>query len=292
MEHVYQFYSKELKIRLAAVISTETVGKMHTIQKTFPLATIIQGQAVTGAALMATQLKEEGDKLGLHFQGNGPLKWLFAEAHYNMRVRGCCANGKADLRTKDGHLDLRGGLGIGLLTVERSMPFQKQPGQGIVTLTGSVSQDLTHYLYQSHQIPSVVSLTVSLDKNGKVKGAGGVLWEIMEGAPDSTVKLLEERASTAPPLSKTIKTAKNPIDLILPYTKDALLTTFKHPHPISFSCRCSLERVHRALKLTGKSELSELVLKGDAVEVTCEFCGMEFVVEVDTLRKLLKRAQL
>ena len=70
MQRVYRFYSDDLFIRATSVVSTSVVRAMCDIQKTGPLATMALGRAVTGALLMAAQLRDN-HVVGLHFRGNG-----------------------------------------------------------------------------------------------------------------------------------------------------------------------------------------------------------------------------
>ncbi len=287
MQKVHKFYSEDLMLRISAAITTDVVREMKSKQKTFPLPTMASGQALTGALLMASQLSEN-QRVGLHFRGNGPLGWFYTESSYECKVRGYCSSPQADLRTKEGHLDIARGLGTGLLTVTRNLPFQKQPHTGIVPLiSGEISQNIAHYLFQSHQIPSVVSLTVSLDAEGEVTAAGGVLVEVMPGASESLINSLEERCRRAPALSKEILGGAPPERFAMNYAHDSKLVYVEHPHTISYSCRCEQERAARAVAFLGRSAVSEMVLKGKDVAVTCEFCGQSYMVTVAEMRSIL-----
>jgi molecular chaperone Hsp33 len=287
MRKVYKFYSEDLMLRVSAAITTEVVREMKAKQKSFPLPAMASGQALTGAILMASQLSA-GQRVGLHFRGSGPLGWFYTEASFECEVRGYCSNPHADVRTRDGHLDIAKGLGTGLLTVTRNLPFQKQPHTGIVPLvSGEISQNIAHYLFQSHQIPSVVSLTVSLDKDGEVTAAGGVLVEVMPGASESLINTLEERCRQAPALSREILAGATPEQFAQHYAHGSKLVMVEHPHPIAYSCRCEQERAQRAVAFLGRSAVSEMVLKGKDVAVTCEFCGQSYVVTIAEMRAIL-----
>jgi molecular chaperone Hsp33 len=287
MHKVQKFYSEDLMLRVSAAVTTDVVREMKSKQKAFPLPIMASGQALTGALLMASQLSA-GQRVGLHFRGAGPLGWFYTEASWECEVRGYVSNPQADLRTKDGHLDIAKGLGQGLLTVTRNLPFQKQPHTGIVPLvSGEISQNIAHYLFQSHQIPSVVSLTVALDKDGEVTAAGGVLVEVMPGASEQLINQLEERCRQAPALSKEILAGKPPENFAKHYVHESKLIHVEHPHAIVYSCRCEQERAQRAVGFLGRSTVSEMVLKGKDVEVTCEFCGQSYLVTIAELRAIL-----
>jgi len=287
MDKVHKFYSEDLRLRVAVAITSDAVAKMCGLQKTSPIASIALGRTLTGALLMASQLRD-GQRIGVHFSGDGPLGWVFAEANYEGETRGYVSNGQVDLPLKNGKLDIAGGIGQGILTVTRSQPFQKDPHRGIVPITsGEISPDLAYYLFQSHQVPSIISLAVYLDGDGSVLAAGGVFVELMPEAPDGLIRTLEERSASAPSLSKRLAAGDSPKELAKAYVHDSELIPVDHPFEVSYTCKCSRERVERTLALTGRASLAEMILKGTDVPVTCQFCGKDFTVTVDELRTLL-----
>ena len=287
MDIIAKFFTEDLMLRVSVAITTDAIRTMFESQMPMPLASIALGRAMTGAVLMASQLKD-GQRVGIHFNGNGPLGPFFAEANFEGEARAYCQNASAVLPLKEGKLDISGAVGEGILTVTRSQPFQKEPHRGIVPIfNGEISQDLAYYLYQSHQIPSVIALAVSLDTSGNVAAAGGVLIEVMPGATDALITTLEKKSSEAPSLAKALQQGVSPLELASPYCHDSPLISVEHPHQVKFVCRCSRERVHRTLTLMGRATLAEMALKGEDVPVTCEFCGKQFTITVDEVRKLI-----
>ncbi|UYL09568.1 Hsp33 family molecular chaperone HslO [Bdellovibrio sp. SKB1291214] len=245
-ERVHRFVSKDLTVRIAAVNATEVVQHMQDLQNTFPLATVGVGRGMVGALLLASHLKD-GQQVGLLFRGNGPLSSIYAEASYEGHVRGYTPNPQYQPENYDDGLSLRKALGIGLLTVARHQPFQKQPFQGTVEMVSSeIGDDIAHYLHQSHQIRSLVSLGVYLDKNGKVQSAGGVLIEVMPGVEESMV--------------------------------EKIIANYESP--------CTKARVMRALEAMGEDELQDMINKKEEVHVTCQVCGKPYSVSVDEVQEL------
>jgi molecular chaperone Hsp33 len=289
-EKIHKFYSEDLLIRASAAITTGAVQKMCSGQTLSPIAIMGLGRALTGALLMASQLKE-GQKVALTFHGDGPLGSLYAEASFEAQVRAYCHNGQADLPPKNGRLDVAGGIGQGVLTVVRSQPHQKQPHVGIVPIvSGEIGEDLAHYFFQSHQIPSVVSLSVSLDADGKVRAAGGVVIEVMPGATDKLLATLESRALSAGSLSQRLLNGESPLDFVKHYTHDSKLIAIDHPHEISYTCKCTIQRVERTLLLLGREAIEEMVAKGKDTSVQCQFCGRNYTVTLAELRLLQQQA--
>lgn len=288
LEKVHRFYTEDLTVRASYVETTQLCGSVSEIHSSFPIATILLGRLLTGATLLASQLWE-GQSLSLRVESNGPIGQLYAESSYEGKVRAYVTHPHLDLPPNaEGHFDLKGAVGGGLLVVNRNVPFQRHPQMGIVPIVcGEISKDLAFYLEQSQQTPSVVSLTVTLDSSGKVIASGGVLLEVIAGAPESIIGELERKTSLAPPLSKMILDKRTPKEIVSQYTHSTQLKDVDHPYFLSYSCRCSIQRVEHTLSLMGRGTLSEMVLKGEAVQVKCEFCGKQYEVEINQVRQLL-----
>ncbi|MBX3017849.1 MAG: Hsp33 family molecular chaperone HslO [Bdellovibrionaceae bacterium] len=284
---VHRFVSKDLTVRAAAVDATAVVREMQSLQNTHPLATLGVGRAMVGALLMASQLKEK-QQVGLLFKGNGPLKSLYAEATFEGEVRGYCpypdylANNEADV------LNLGKALGFGQLTVARHQPFQRQPFQGTVEMvTGEIGDDIAHYLHQSHQIRSIVSVGVYLDAQGLVKSAGGILIEVMPGVEDEVADQLQRNAQgPATAVSQRLFDGANCQDLIRPFFDGIPFSEVPHEHEVRYFCPCTYDRVRRALTTLGPSELQQMIDEDHSSKITCQVCGRGYEISVDDLREI------
>ena len=88
---IHKYLAQDMSFRAAAVVATEVVREMQSIQNTFPLATMAVGRSMVAASLMASQLKD-GQQISLYFRGDGPLEMFFAEANHEGQVRGYTSN--------------------------------------------------------------------------------------------------------------------------------------------------------------------------------------------------------
>jgi molecular chaperone Hsp33 len=295
-QRVHRFISKDLTLRMASVDATEVVRHMQKLQKTSPLPSIAVGRSMVGALLLASHLKE-GQLVGLLFRGSGDLKSVYAEASFGGQVRGYTPYPQYHPENYDKGLSLRDALGIGLLTVARHQPFQKQPFHGTVEMvSGEIGEDIAHYLHQSHQIRSVVSLSVYLDADGNIEKAGGVLIEVMPGVEESVVDLIQRNYDEKRPnVSKMLLAGATPQDLIQPFIEGIEFEEIEHNYPMEYFCPCVKERVVRALETLGVSELQDILDKKEAVHVTCQVCGRPYEVsllEVEQVKILLERESL
>lgn len=284
---VHRFVSKDLTLRIASVDATEVVRHMQTLQNTAPLPTVAVGRSMVGALLMAANLKD-GQQVGLLFKGSGHLQSVYAEASYNGQVRGYTPNPQWQPENYDKGLSLRDAMGIGLLTVARHQPFQKQPFHGTVEMiSGEIGEDIAHYLHQSHQIRSVVSLGVYLDQDGKVAKAGGIMIEVMPGVEESIVDLIQKNyEDKRPNITKMLVEGATPTDLIKPFMEGIPFEELEHAQGLEYFCPCTKDRVIRALEVLGEAELQDMIEKDEQVHVTCQVCGRPYDLSIAEVKEI------
>lgn len=287
LKRVHRFVSNDFTVRASAVDATAVVREMQTLQDTLPLPTVAVGRAMVGAVLMASQLKE-GQQVGLYVRGQGLLGRIYAEAHFEGQVRGYTPFPLYAPANYNKGLSLSEAIGEGTLSVTRHLPFQKQPHNGSVQLvSGEIGEDIAHYLIQSHQVRSLVSLGVYLDTYGKVKAAGGVMIEVMPGAEDQIVDIIQKNAdANKVSISEQILKGHTPEQLIAPYFQGIQFTEIEHNHELKYFCPCTKDRVVRALETLGLTELQDMIDKKEKAEVTCQICGRPYEVEVQEIEEI------
>lgn len=287
---VHRFVSNDFTLRAAVVDATAVVQEMHKLQQTMPLPTVAVGRAMVGAILMASQLKE-GQQVGLYFKGYGELVAVYAEASFEGGVRGYTPVPLYVPANYDQGLSLKGAFGGGTLTVSRHQPFQKQPFQGTVSLvSGEIGEDIAHYLHQSHQIRSIVSLGVYLDTFGQVKAAGGIIIEVMPGVEEDIVEKVQKNSEAQKEsVSQMILNGAQPTDIIKPYFAGIPFTELDHNYPISYHCPCTRERVINAMEMLGLEDLDDMLKKKEEADATCQMCGRPYKITLDEMQDLRDR---
>jgi molecular chaperone Hsp33 len=279
--HVYKFHTKDGFLRISAVKSTQIVREMTDTLGLSAIASVGLGRLTTGTILMASQLND-GQSLSIRVHGDGPIGHLVAEASFEGKVRGYCQ--KPDVQS----VDVKEAIGKGFLSVARTMPFQKEPQIGIVNLrSGEIGEDLAYYMHQSQQVPTIISLAVSLDKEGSVAQAGGVLIELMPDAPEKVIAALEKNTKEAPPLSQQLSAGASERTMVESYVHSKDLVETQHPFPVQYFCPCTIERVERTLTMLGRESLSDFLKKNKPVGVKCEFCKKDYTVTLARIQELL-----
>ena len=60
--------------------------------------------------------------------------------------------------------------------------------------------------------------------------------------------------------------------------------------PVGYRCPCSRSRVEEALACLERKELEEMAAAGEALRVSCQFCGEEYAFTPEEVLKL-RRAE-
>ncbi len=286
---VHRYVAQDLSFRAAVVDATLVVREMQAIQNTYPIATMAVGRSMVAAVLMASHLKHR-QQVSLYFRGDGPLEMFFAEANFEGEVRGYTPHPHLEIHKKLGATNLGIAIGKGLLTVVRTAPHQKHAQRGTVEIqTGEVGDDVAYYLLQSHQIQSIVSLGVKVNAFGYVESAGGIIIELMPGAPEDLIKKLEKNFAKRGSLSESLAEGGGVEAIRDLYLKGFQLQELEHPYDLEYKCRCSKERLANALMLLGHVDVEKMIEDNEPANAKCEFCGRQYVVEIDELRELLDK---
>jgi molecular chaperone Hsp33 len=287
MERVHRFVSNDFTVRAAAVNATAVVKEMQKIQDTNPLPTMAVGRAMVGALLLASHLKEK-QQVGIYVRGTGPMGRIYAEASFEGHVRGYTPHTYFEPEQYLPGLKLKEYIGEGTLSVTRHMPFQKQPHHGTVELVSSeIGEDISHYLIQSHQIRSVISVGVYIDTYGKVQSAGGVLVEVMPGVEEDIVKIIQTNAEQIKSsISQEILGGTPATELVKPFLNGIPYTELDHDYPISYTCPCTEERVVQAIEALGVQELEDMIKSKENADVRCQVCGRPYEIPVEKLTEI------
>jgi molecular chaperone Hsp33 len=275
----------EKTVRAIAAVTTSLVEEARTRHKTAPTASAALGRTLTAGILLGSMLKEE-ETLSLQFVGNGPLRGIFVDANARGEARGFVYRPRAHLPVRGGKLDVGGAVGEGTLTVIRARHWSKEPYRSITPLvSGEIGADVAHYLLNSEQVPSAVSLGVFVQPDETVVAAGGFIVQVMPGASEETITQLERNVARAKPVSQLVREGATPEE-ILTHALEGFDLSMLGESPVRFSCRCSRDRVLGMLMAMGKREMQALVEEEGRAAVTCEFCGEQYTISREEIENL------
>ena len=275
-------------VKVVAIRSTEMVRRGAEIQKTTPNATAAFGRMLTAASMMGNMQKVENGSMTLQIRGDGPIGTMVCVSDPIGNVRGYVYEPNVPLMEKyPGKLDVSATVGNGTLTVIRDLQM-KEPYVGSIELvSGEIGDDITAYFVQSEQIPTACALGVLVDTDMRVKVAGGYLIQLLPGAPDEVIDVLERGIQRAGAVTPMLEQGMTPED-ILGAVCGELGVVFMETTEVAYKCYCSRERVTAALISLGRKELTEIMEEGKAFPVECQFCDEVYSFTPEEISELLK----
>ena len=127
-------------VRVYAAVTTDLVNEAIRRHDCYPIAAAALGRTMTGALLMAANLKNQ-EAITIDFRGDGPLGSITADATPDGFVRGYVHNPHVDLPLNaQGKLDVGGALGVGVLNVIKDLGL-KEPYVGqTILVSGEIAE--------------------------------------------------------------------------------------------------------------------------------------------------------
>ena len=275
--------------RWVLVRTTDIVEEARRRHGMSPVATAALGRLMTGTLILASALKGE-ESITLRLLGDGPLEGVVAVGNARGEVRGYVREPLADLPLKaSGKLDVGGAVGLGELSVSRSLQNGEVFTGTVPLVSGEVAEDLVHYLLTSEQIPSAMLLGVLVEKDYHVAGAGGLLIQPLPGATEEVIQAIENQLGQLPMGISELIAQSQTIDELLGHLMGQLPHHVLERRKVTFSCTCSKERLSDTLVSIGKKEIADLISDGNA-EMVCHFCNEHYQFNTEDLQQILERA--
>lgn len=270
--------------KIAVVKSTDVVKLAREYHGLSLLSTVLLGRSLTGALLLAAELKGE-ERIRLQLEGKGPIGNIIVEANAIGEARGYVQHPDAQLDYASS-TDIGEGLGLGLLSFSKTLYNEARPITGTVELmSGNITDDIAYYLYQSEQIPSAISLDVGIDEDGEITHAGGILIQALPGAPENGIVMLEESLKELLPLSDQFSDGAY-IDTLLHKVAKDLNAKELGRGPVHFFCRCTKDRFVTALSMLKLEELEEM--KQETQELVCHYCNKKYFITPPEIKSIVQ----
>ena len=254
------------------------------------MVTAALGRTLTVTALMGASLKSPTDNMTVYIKGDGPLGGMVTAADGAGMVKGYAYEPLVDLPLKNGKLDVGGAIGRGSLAISKDLGL-KEPYLGHVPLvTGEIGEDFTYYFAKSEQIPTAIALGVLVDTDLTVRQAGGFMVQMLPGAEDEAISILEKNLQTLPPVTTMLEDGMTGEEIMEAVTK-GLVLQYLDPAEYEYRCDCSEEKISRALISMGAAELLDMIEKDGGAEITCQFCPKVYRLSREELQALYESAK-
>ena len=277
-------------VKMVAIRSTELVRRGCEIQRTTPNATAAFGRCLTAASMMGNMQKVENGSMTMQIKGGGPIGSIVCVSDSVGNVRGYVYEPNVPLMEKyPGKLDVGATVGTdGTITIIRDLQM-KEPYIGSVQLvSGEIGDDVTAYFAESEQTPTACALGVLVDTDCSVKVAGGYLVQLLPGAPDEVIDIVEKGIKNAGAVTKMLEKGMTPEEILTEVCGDLGVLFFEN-EPVCYKCYCNRHRVEAALISIGREELAEIMNDGKAFPVECQFCDEVYRFTPEDIAELLRK---
>lgn len=295
------FVMADGRLRGALFHGTRFVNQLRLQHNLGILETMVLGQASLCAALMIPMMKGE-EHVSLHYDCNGPAQGFSVEADSKGTVRGYLFNDRIPVEKPLDNWNLKPFLGEGTLTVSTFHKGDKEPFTSTVQVdSGNIASDIAWYYRQSEQVSTAFFVSIQMDRQGRVTGAGGMFLQVMpetggkknngaaktsssdKSADDDLLLRAETAFRTCPSLGQWFAEKGNFEDLIY-----GLFREFKPSialkRSVRYDCPCNEEFFLNYIRSLPKDQVADIKQNGpDPLEVTCRNCGSVYHIETKNI---------
>lgn len=294
MDRIVRGVSKNA--RFFVTDTTEIVREALVMHECTPGAIYAFGKFLTAGIIMGATLKGE-DVLTLRTDTDGLVGQMLLTVNAGGDIKGYIQNPGAQYLTVKEDNKATDFVGTGALRVIKDMGL-KDPYVGISDMTtGDIAQDIAYYYYTSEQVPSVISLGVSLDKEGNVKHAGGFMIQLLPGADEDFITKLEEKLKAMRSFTELRAGGmdlERIVKLIYEDMEDekgeALVEEYQilEEKSVQYKCNCSRDKFYSGVITLGKKEIDEIIDEHGSLDVECHFCNKIYKFGKDDFKDLNK----
>lgn len=289
MGKILRALSNDGFVRVTVFDSTDVVITAKKIHKLTNVATAALGRTLTGAVIMAADMKENDNRICVQIKSDGEIGTIAAESYKTGEVKGLVSNPTVNLPLRnDGKLDVSGALGhSGILSVIKDVGIGEPQVGSVELISGEIAEDISYYYMQSEQIPTALGLGVLVSQDGIVLGAGGYMLQLLPDCPEEIISKAENNIQN---LQKNISLFfaedKDPNELVNSLLLDMPYKIIEDYNGV-YKCDCSKKRVEKALLSIGKKELTKILEQDKGTEVSCHYCNKVYSFTEKDLEKLI-----
>ena len=275
---------------IAALDSTDIVSEMERIHKPSAVVSAALGRLLTASQLMGAMLKSRDDSVTLRIKADGPIGGLTVGCDGVGNCKGFAQNNIVEIPLRaDGKLDVGTAVGKnGHLYVIKDIGMKEPYVGNIPLVSGEIAEDITAYYAYSEQIPTVCGLGVLVNPDLTIKRAGGYLIQLLPGATEEEITMLENNLKNVPSITKFFEQGKDVYDVI-----NTLLDGFNpnvlDEDTVQYHCDCNRDRVEKALISIGVKDLQEIYDEEEMIEMGCQYCDKKYHFTKNDIGKMIKK---
>lgn len=261
-------------IRIYLSDLTDIVNQILTYHHYNPLPSLILANVV--ATFTPLKFLYESNNMMIRYKTNGAIKSLILEIKFN-NVRSLITNPMIETeydKEKYNSIPLILGIGDkGILEVSKEIRGEIFRSETQLAKADVVT-DLAYFLNKSDQIFSAVLTDVYLDEINHLEAlkAKSVIFQLLPDHTESDKEWIENFIKN-----------NNFKELSLIEYEHLIEGQLLSIKQIDASCWCSDEKIIKALKLLEPNEIKDLFKNKKSIDVKCEFCNRNHIIEETNL---------
>jgi molecular chaperone Hsp33 len=287
MGYMIRGIDKKLIFRFFAVDTKAVIEEARKYHQTTPVASAALGRLLTAGLMVGYTLKNEGDKVTIKINGNGPLGTLLVTAGSSGKVKGYVDKPNIEMKLRDdGKLDVGRAVGTdGFIQVIKDSGLKEPYVGNSKLLTGEIGEDVAAYYYYSEQQPTVVGLGVLVDVDFSIRSAGGFMLQLMPGLNNDEIASVESAVAKIKNVTSYFEKGDDPEKIMKELFPEFELEVTERI-PVEYKCDCSRERMEQVLISIGKEDLVNIIEEDGKAEIQCHFCNKKYFFEKEELIKI------
>ena len=272
--------------RIYLLDSKDMVEEARRLHGLWPTSCAALGRTLSVTALMGLMQKDEKAVVTTTINGGGSIGTIMAVAKNNGEVKGFCSDPELYLKYNENN-KLAVGLIVGTdgyLKVTKNLQMKQQYTSEVKLQTGEIGEDFAYYFAVSEQRPTVVSVGVLVDTDYSVKSAGAMIIELLPNNTEEDIQYLENLKFE--PISSVLEKNNDLNAYLNTLFKDAKVL---EERSVYYHCDCSKERFMSNLLTLPMKDLEEIAQE-DKLEIKCEFCDKNYVLDKDDIATIMNYA--
>ena len=276
-----------INLKVSVVVASSAAREARSKHQLQTAAASLLGQAMAGAALMAS-LQKDNSRINLQLECDGALRGLLVDASASGDVRGYVKNPYVDVELAEGAFRWRGALGNkGFLSVLRDVGEGEFYRSSVELTAMSLADDMNKYFEVSDQVATRLALDVISAPDEPLTLVAGVL---IQALPDGDAKALEGLGAALPERLRTALTSLQTVtaETVLTAVCAELSPSVVMQGPLQWRCTCSKDKVLSTLASLGRAEVQDILDTQGSTAVTCQFCSTRHEATFHDLIELLE----
>ena len=252
--------------RVMAVNTTQTVREALSRQAPTGVTRKTFGDLLTGAVLVRETMSPN-QRVQAILKRRRQTGSLVADSHPTEGTRGLVSMPATNPQFP---------LTDALLQVMRGL-HDGNMHQGVVGVPsgGDVSDALREYMRVSEQADTLVAVGTIFDGE-EVVHAGGYLIQLLPGVGTAPLAFMTERVREFGNIDTHFATGKVEPRALIAALLEQIPYTELSDSELRFGCWCSAERLLGALSTLPKADIDDFILRGEVLEISCEYCHRQY----------------